>query len=68
MKSEINNFNPIYSKLLNNENLPTNVTIKVDFSDNYSYSNTTSIFHDDKSHVPSINVHLLKDSVLKFTL
>lgn len=64
MKSEINNFNPINSKSLNNENLPSNVTMEVDSPENYS----NSVVHDEMSHVPSINVRLLKDSLLKFTL
>jgi len=69
MKSEINNFNPIYSKSLNNENLPINVPMEVGSSENCSYFNTNPVVHhDDMSHVPSINVDLLKDSVLKFTL
>lgn len=68
MKSEIINFNPINSKSLNNENLPSNVTMEIDSSENYSYCNTNTVVHYEVSHIPSINVLLLKDSLLKFTL
>lgn len=66
MKSKINNSSYLYSEPFIKENLSTNVPMEVNLSD-YD-CNTNSEVQDDFSHVPLINMHLLKDSVLKFTL